>query len=612
MKKSSFSIPLLTLLGLMSSLPARADKLDEWYKLLPKNTVGVIAIKNSPELLADWDKSSFARLMQDEEFKKWTAPMMKDGEAPWDKAIKEESGEGLYDNLKRYPGASMAIFAGDSPEDFSGSEPPLCALSDATGKEQVLQEMIDKEAEISIKKNDALKKRTVDVAGVTVHILSDSDDSETDWEDGYAFVDGTLVEASNLKDITYLITALKSGDGERSDVVPGHLARLAALTDGNTDVLVYLNGETLVKWGIDAARAAAANSGQAMPISPDQIIDALGVEELQAIALTLDLSDEQSRLEVAILHPDKPTGFVSLLRGTNGEVALPSFIPADVLSGSVMRYSMLEFWDKLIGMVNKLGPMAAMATMQLTATEGQVGVKLRDDLFASLDDEYIEVTDGSLEKQSQVLAFKIKDRQRLGGAVEGVKRFVGAGFAAFEESDFLGTQISTVKAANAQAGSPEIAFCLTEDYFLFSTGPQALLKKVLTRMKEPTGPSIWDNERVQDLLGKLPKNYAGVGIADGGKVMKMAVDAMSLVQSQTGKKGPKKSASKSKGKKGKGPKAEVAEETPAAKDSDSWFDPKATPSDAMWKRYFGTGISGYYMPSNAIHYRLLSTPLEAQ
>lgn len=600
-------LSLFTLLSLLGSVSARADKLDDWYKLLPKNTVGVIAIKNTPELLADWDKSSFTKLLQDEEFKKWTAPMMKDGEAPWDKTIKEDTGEGLYDSLKRYPGASMGIFLGDGPEDFTGDKPPVCGLSDATGQEKSLEEMKVKEAEISMKKDESLKQRTQDIAGVTVHILAASEDAEEDWEDGYAFVDGTLVEANSLKDMQYFITALKSGAGEGSDVVAGHLTRLAQLTDGHTDVLIYLNGETLVQWGLQAATAAAAGSASQMPISPETIIEVLGPQEIQSIALTLDIADDQSRIEMALLHPEKPTGFVSLLRSAGGEVVLPAFVPTDVISSTVTRYSLVGLWDKLMVMVNKLGPMAAMATMQLGGVEAQAGVKLRDDLFASLDDEYIEITDGSLETQSQVLAIKVKDHQRFGGALDGVKRFAGAGFAAFEETEYLGHQINVIKAA--QPTGTEMAFCLTNDYFLFSTGPQALLKKVLARMKEASGPSIWDDARVQDLIARLPKGYAGVGVADGGKMMKVVVDAMSMVQGQVGK------TAKKKGKKGKGKKAPASEEEEALEaisGGDTWFDPTAVPSDAMWKRYFGTSVSGYYSPANAIYYRSVTTPVEAQ
>lgn len=603
---------LLTLLACFSSLTARADKLDDWFKLLPKNTVGVIAIKNVPELLADWDKSSFAKLMEDEEFKKWTAPMMKDGIAPWDKPFKENGGEGLHDTLKRYPGASMAIFTGDSPEDFSGEKMPLSSISDATGHEKELVEMKKIEFDAAIKEDDTLAPRTQEVLGVTVHFLADSDEAEDGWAEGYAFVDDILVEALSLKNMVYLITALKSGSGEGAEVVSDHLTRLARLSEGHTDILIYLNGETLVQWGVAAAQAAAAGAESPMPVTPDSIISALGVEEFQSIALMLDITDEQSRMEFALLHPEKPVGFINLMRGTASEVTLPSFVPAGVLSGSVMRYSMVDLWDNLLAMINKLGPMAAMATMQLGGAEAQAGVKIRDDFFASLDDEYTEVTDGTLEKQSQVFAFKIKDRQRFGGALDGIKRFAGGGFAAFEESDYLGFQISQIKSANAQPGGAEVAFCMTDDYFILSTGPQALLKKILARFKEPVGPSIWENDRVQDLLARLPAGYHGIGVSDGGKLMKVVVEAMGMVQDQAAKNTKKKS--KTKKKKGKGPGAQPPvigglDESATDEEKEVWFDPAATPSDDMWKRYFGTSVMGYYNPADAIHYRSVTTPV---
>lgn len=608
MKRPRF-LSLFTLLSLMSGMTVRAEKLDEWVKLLPKETVGFVAIKSAPELIADWEKSNFAKLMEDEEFKKWTAPMHKDGEAMWDKELKENTGEGLHANLQRLSGSVMLAIVANSPKDFEGDKTPMALLMEVGDQQAKLDELLKKETDRTIAEDSTQKAITKEIAGVEVHIVTESDEEGAPWKKAHAFVGDVLLMADEPAIMEQFISLLKSGNAEAAAIVHNHLGRVAQLTEGSTDVLVYMNGETLSQWGIDAAKAAAKENAQtqAMGISPEQVIAALGLEELQSLAITLDITDELSRVDLAILHPEKPTGIVSLMRGTSGEVDFVPFIPAGVLSGSVSRYSLLDLWDKLLVIINKMGPMAAMATMQLSGVEAQVGIKLREDLFGSLADEYIEVTDGTLDKQSQVLAFKIKDRQRLGGALDGVKGFVGGGFAAFEDSEYMGHQISTVKTANAQPGSTEIAFCLTNDYLLFSTGPQALLKKVLAHMTEPSGPNIWQDDRVQDLLAKLPKGYVGVGYSDGGKMVKVVVDAMTMVQGQAAKTGKKKT----KTKKGKGPKAEASEEAADTPD-EPLFDAGATPSDAMWKRYFGSGISGYYTPADAIHYRAISTPVKAQ
>jgi len=612
MKRAVFSLLTLALF----CLPAHADRLDEWYKLLPKNTVGVIAIKNTSELLADWDKSGFSKMMADEEFLRWTAPSRKDGDAPWDKFTKEISGQGFYDTLKNYPGASIAVITGDSPDDFTEKGMLVGSLSEVGDKQKELEEMKARENELQRKENPDLKERTEDIGGVTVHVIAE-EGADAEWEDAWAIVEGVFIEVTARPLMEHFIAALKSGTAETSDVVSGHLARLAQLTEGNTDVLLYLNGVTLTKWLSEGLAEQAKDAKAAMPVDPTMILAALGVDELQALGFTLDLADDQSRFEFGLLHPDKPTGIVSLMRGTSTDVSLPNFIPADVLGGSVTRYSIGDLYDKLLVMIGKLGPLAMMATMQIGQVEAAAGVKLKGDLFGSLADEYVEIADGTALEQSQVLAFKIKDRPRLGGAMDGVKRFVGAGFGAFEESEYLGWKINTLKMAkmNAQASgaaapnTPEIAYCVTEDYLFFSTGKQALLKKVLARMKDPSGPGIWDAPRTQALMARMPKGYMGIGVADGSKQMKLIIDTVTAVQSQVGNATKKSSTAKKKGP-GKGPKADA--EDSATKTSDSWFDPKAAPSEEMFKRHFGNSVSGYYNPPDALHIRVLGASPEAQ
>ena len=602
------SLLLLAALALLAS-PARAEKLEQWYKLLPKNTVGLIAIKDSPELIADWDKSGIAKLMDDPEFKKWTAPMMTDGKAPWDKFAEETSGESFREMISHTSGSALIVFAADSPADFEGEQFPFAALSEVGDKQKEIEEAEAREADLAIKKNPELKLRTREIAGVQVNILSESDEPDAKWESAWVIVDGVLVEAFSTKLFEYFISALKTGTAEASEVVSSHLARHAQLTDGTTDIAIYTNGEVLMKWLQDGLSEAMKGAKSQMPMDPKMIFEALGTRELQSIGVGIDLSDSQSRVDVSLLHPAKPTGFLSLFRSNGTEVALPSFIPADALAGQVSRQSLGDVWDGLLGMVNKLGPLAMMATMQVGQIEQQMGFKIKEDLFGSLSDEIVQASDGSATAQSQVFGIKVKDRAKLAGALDGLKRFIGQGFgAAFEESDYLGYTISTYKASQAAAAgaaSNEIGYCLTDDYLIFSTGKQELLKKVLGRMKEPSGPSIWESARTQDLIGMLPKGYSGVGVSDASKQILLVVDAMTAVQKQAA--GKKKAPAAKKGP-GKGPKAGGAE-SPKAGPSE-WFDPEARPSEDTFKKYLGTEVSGTYSHPEAVHFRMLSKPVE--
>jgi hypothetical protein len=606
------TLALTFLTALAFILPARADKLDQWYKLLPKNTLGVISIKDARELSADWEKGGFAKMMEDPEFKKWVAPGMKDGELPFEKGFKEDVGESMEDFLKRFQGSVMLAFAADSPEDFKDVGGPVMALIEVGDQEAKIEELLQHNFDAEIQKKSTLKKTTKDIGGATVQILAESDAPDAAWRMAHVFVDGVMIMGVRESLFEHFIPALKTGTADSSEVVTGHLTRLAEQSEGNADITVYLNGETLVKWMVDGlSEATKGGKNAAMPMDPSMIIGALGVSELQSIGFMIDLSETQTRVDMAILHPEKIEGILSLLQGSSTEVNLPAFIPGDALSGNVSRQSLSAVYEGLLAMVAKLGPMAMMATMQISQVEQQLGFKIKEDLFGSLEDENVQIADGSATEQSQVFGFKVKDRARLGGALDGLKRFIGGGFGAFEDTDFLGHTISLFKATAAQAApgakSTEIAYCLTDDYLLISIGKQDLLKKVLTRMKEATEPSIWDAPRTQELIAMLPKGYNGVGVSDVSKQINIMIEAMTAVQNQTGGK-KKPAASKSKGP-GKGPGAE--REGMSMPEADSFFDPKAQPSDEMFKKYFGTVVSGTYSKPGAIHFRMLSKPVEA-
>ncbi|GEP43227.1 hypothetical protein [Brevifollis gellanilyticus] len=608
------TLTLISALALLA-LPAQAAKLEQWLKLLPKNTVGYFAIKDAPELMTDWEKSGYGKMIADPEFKKWIAPVYKDGEPAWDKEFKEGTGEGLEANLKRIQGSVLLVIAGDSPEDMEDTAgKPFAILMEVGDQQAKWEELLAKDVDEDLTEDKELRKLTKDVAGVPLNVLAVSEEADAKWKQAYAFVDGTLIIGDKPALLEYLISAVKSGNGEVSETVTSHINRHAQLSDGTADITAYVNGETLMKW-LEQTLTKTMKSGQsAMPIDPKTIFEALGTKEFQSIGFAVDLNDKESRIDFGLLHPANPTGLLTLFRGTSTDVPLPAFIPADVLSGQVGRQSLEEIYSGLLGIVNKLGPVAMMATMQISQIEQQMGFKIKEDLFGSLGDEIITTSDGEALEQSQVFGIKVKDHAKLVGVLESLKKFVGQGFgAAFEDTEYLGHTISTYKASQAAtpgAASTEIGYCLTKDYLLFSTGKQEVLKKVLSRMKEPAGPSIWDSPRTQDLIASLPKNYFGLGVADASKQLLLVVDAMTAVQKQAAGKKKSGGAAKKKGP-GKGPKADAAGETEAASDDlTEWFDPAARPSDEMFKKYLGTEASANYNLPEAFHVRMLSKPVQ--
>ena len=608
MKRATLHLTLL----LASFLPASAaDRLEQWYNLMPKDTAGVIAVKNTPELLADWDKSSYAKFMQDDEAKRWMAPMRKEGETPWDKFFKDHYGSGMYDTLKDYPGAVVSFLVLNDFAEF-GNNPPNVSLCELGGKQKEIEAHKAAEVEAEKKDNANLKLSSTDIGGVSVQIATSGDPADDACFTSWAIVGDVMIESTSRKLMEYMIGALKNGVGDPPGVAREHLSRIGQITNGGGDMMLYFNGVKMLELGEKMIAAEEKKkqddnnkpaAGMSFDIKPKQIMDMLGAQELQALALTVELQDAQSRLDVTILHPQKPAGILSIMRGTSNEVTLPAFIPAGILTASVARMDFGTMYDAILGMITKLGPMAMMVTMQIPQLEAQMGFKIREDLFGSLADEIIQVQDGDGTKDSQVMGFKVKDADKLGGALEGLKRFVGADFGAFEESDFLGFTINTLKTTQTANAATEIAYCNTGKYFLVSVGTQDTLKKVLGRMKDPSGPSIWDDAHVQNLLSLAPKNYNGVGVTDAGRLLNMVATAAAALESKTGGKA---AAAK---KKGPGKKALAPEESTTAT-SGGWFDSGARPSNETFQRYFGSLLSASYSHPDAIQMHYLTTPVE--
>ena len=127
-------------------------------------------------------------------------------------------------------------------------------------------------------------------------------------------------------------------------------------------------------------------------------------------------------------------------------------------------------------------------------------------------------------------------------------------------------------------------------------------------MKDPSGPSIWDSARTQELIAMLPKGYVGVGVSDASKQLLTVIDALTALQEKTASK--KKAPILNKKGPSKGPKAGAAADESEDNGPASWFDADAQPSEAMFKKYLGTEVGGNYVHPDAIHFRTLSKPVE--
>jgi hypothetical protein len=584
---------------------------EEWLKVLPPQTVAVLAVKDTQELLAEWDKGAISRFFEDPAVRKWMAPLFEGGEAPWDAFMKESTGETVSEALEAYEGASLIAF--QWPPDGSGkTDPTFVELSEmASNKDKLLTQatqLLDKTAA----DGEGAKKGEEEIEGFTVHFAADGGEEDAEWLHAYVDAGDVLVEANDRTALTATLAALKSGaGGTENGPLLDNYQRFQEMAGEAADVTLYVDAELLLDkltnlWKSD--EGAAQGGAMANPMSPELVLGALNLKEIQGMGLTLKLDGGAMHLDAALLHAPNPKSLlVKMMRGADTRVDFPAFVPAEVPSASVTRWSLLGLYDGLMETLNGFGPMMApMVQMQLGQMEQQLGIKLRDDLFATTDNQVIQLADFDPETSQpiQVTGIKLKDEARFVAALEAVKKMMGSGFAMFQEKEFAGVKVWELKpnlTPDAEGAGNQMAYCVAGGYLLVSNGAPNVLHKVLNRIEKAEGDSLWDGAEVKEALAGLPSDATGVGVSDGGVLVKGMMSMLATLQQTLASKAPPSDGEK--GVKGSDAKAAMP---------GKWLDDRAVPEDAVFQRYFGITASGSYSLPDAALYRLHLGSQEAQ
>lgn len=617
MKRSYFlnAVRPLVAAGLwvLGTISARADKVEDLVKLLPEGACIFFCIKDTPELVKDWDASGVGRFIQDEAVKRWMAPLYEDGVPAWDRSIQEQSGTTLREGLEIYGGSVVVSAVISDLDDFEDSKPRLLVLSEVAGKEAEIEASKVKQLEAYRKgKHPEAVRTTEDFEGVSVQVFKSKEGEGAEWIEGWVIAEGILMEVTDRSLVAGMLARLKGGEAPHAAAV--RMNRLAELRGGTADITVYGDLEFLLGKLLAKFEAEAANN-PGVPFTPKQVFDALGANELRGLAGCIDLTEAHSRADVVLLHDEKPEGLLpALLRGTTTEVPQLAFIPTGMDTASVSRVSLVSIYDAVLRAIGKMGPMAAMVTSQITGMEQQAGMNIRNDLLGSLDDVYVVAGTMTLKpgtifpEQNQVTGFKLKNRDRFQSAFDSLWNMIGKGFGVFEETEYEGYKIRMMKSSlsggTQPGGVPEqrIGYVITEDYVFMVQGAPELAHKILARLKSsPPGTSFWDEPKVQEALAALPRGYTGMGVSNGSSILRTVLGMLSGAAA-----GPLKGVTTAP--KGGGPKGRASGGDADDKKSEGWFDPEATPEDEVFDRYFGMGATGMYSHPDASHMLYIAQP----
>jgi hypothetical protein len=591
--RSSRWLALALLLPLAPSWAA--DKIAEWAKLMPKETMIYLSVENVPQMIKDWDASALGRFMEDEATQKWMAPLYPDGVAAWDKAFLEKTGSKLRQAFEGSSGSTLVGFVVPAPGAEAPPEnPDYLAFSEV--EDAAYEATQNRLWEAEKLKNAALKGAMEEVAGHQVHVLGKDAQGEGDrvWKAAWVVVDHIAIEATTRTLMEHALGSLK-GPGEANGLSE-NLARVTQLQANAPDLSVFVDLAKLVEM-LNQKMMADMGKGQPQGPNPMMFIGLLGLEELKGLGLSFDLAAERFAVDLSILHTDDPKGILpTLMRGKGLATKLPGFVPVDAHGASVATTSIKDIYTAIMTAIEKLGPMAAMVQQQIAATEQQVGVSLEKDLIGSIGDEIVQIQQvgKSIGEESQVIALKLKDRAQFTAALNAVIKLAGNGFGVFEESEIEGVVVQTLKpsltaAKSANGESQRISYAITDDYCFISSGTSNMMQKVLKRLKSPEGDSLWDLPSSQTAMAALAKGYTGVGVSNPAAVIGNVIEMI-------GKTGMADGKTKAK----------------AGAKNDGWFDSKAVPSEEVFAKYFGLSASAAYSEPDVTHFQVLAMPKENQ
>ena len=381
-------------------LAAKGDLAD----YLPVDSWGVAEVEDVAVLMEDLEKGPFGDL--------WNSPAGQQARKLLDeldfpkKGEEGEAAKELIERLKAWSdklSGQIAFSIGgldnmmEKEDDDELGIPEIIFLAETEGTSKELGELIEwiRETDEKVSEGDEeLRIEKTKVRGHEVFWLAPEDqaDDNPDARFGVFIIDGVLGLGGGRSTMEDLIHRMVKGEGDSIADSPDY--RNAFDEIGPGDLRFFVNFRPMLGF-LDFMRENEQFKIEENPlgVTTGGIIDALGLEGLECMALQMDF-DERG-LEIGSgLFMGKREGLLRLFKFPEGSVPQAPFIPRDVTTASVARYDLALFWDTIMEVFREVSPaLHIMIDGQIKAFEKQAGVSLRKDVLGSLGDEFVSFSD---------------------------------------------------------------------------------------------------------------------------------------------------------------------------------------------------------------------------
>lgn len=547
MKPTRLNCWLALSLLLAGSLPAATPL----FRIASEDAAVVLAVHDVPSLLAEWDHSPWAKTWNDEQVKRYFAPLREQmSEDEWGAKLKEKTGHTLNELLAFATGD--AIFVVPNIE-FAASTPPAVApvlLAIEVGEHaEELEAMLLKTA-----KDENAVDETSDFAGVMVHSLQPAAENKPDAKPGpptvWALVDGKWLASPSKEAVLTAIDAIHNGGARNPWEQSERYLHLQQRGAAGAHLVLSINAETIyptIKAIVIERSKADAQAGP-MKLDPEALLNAMGFDALREIYFTAELKDDVTVIHGGVTYSEAK-GLLKVMAYRDGPPPTPAFVSAKWRSISSVKFSVKDAYAAIEEMLENFNPaISGLFQGQLRAFNKQLGIDLKRDLLGSLGDSLVatnvppaDLPEGDVPPAASLepfIAVSLENPVAFTKALQALRgNFGAAAENLFKERDYLGEKIVTFQAPGQPNGaSPKgVHYTITKGYFLMTVGSGAPLETALQTL---TGgqPTIWQKPELKEVLAQLPANASGFSFEDVrvlvGNFFQSLTTAATLVNNQ--------------------------------------------------------------------------------
>lgn len=537
--KPSVFLFALFLASLASSpLLAQENDLEVYQGRLPKNTLFYVSWKHwrnfeelratnpflrlldSPEMKANWEALKKYQEKVEEIRKKRRQPEQAEPEGKAEGAEKEPQAVLPPDvELQEFaplftnPGLLAVVALLPPPDNLSKNESPvaLLILYDTTGKDELLNDLDKRLRKPGVTTRNYDFEETI----VTETIGPDGKPIGFETRIGPWFVGG------DKKEITEAWIRAVQAAPRRSLKGSPVYQRSRSQQDQKAQLELFLN-VGLVSQLLEHLPLPAPRAGSTQGPSPEQVLNALGLNAWEAFHLSLGLDRERLRYHFAATYGPAHADVGRIVAPSVADFASVDFAPENALSYSVVELDLRAMWSYLHGII-----MAVVPPNQKLLVDGfQAMVETilggtLEELTTAWGPEFAQISYPAVGGKDvhSLYAVRLCDRARVLTALRNVVRLVGDRVDIEElQETTAGFDITFFKLTLPRAPTEQeteniqlLWAALTGDWLIVSDS-QKEIYRALQRTAE--GPSLRDNPTYEQLRSRFGPELSSFSFLD--------------------------------------------------------------------------------------------------